>query len=349
MARVLVVDDELGMRYSLGLFLTSAGHQVQTAADVPGAMAILETSNIDVVVSDIIMPGQSGLDLLAHIHEHHEGIEVILLTGEPNVETAAHAVRHEAFDYLAKPVSKSALVAVVAKAARAKAQRDMNAQLLKENEQYRTDLERLVETRTAQLWAALRGTVGVITQTLETRDPYTAAHQRSVAGLCVALALELGLSESAREGIEIAGLVHDVGKIAVPAEILTRPTKLTAAEFDIIKDHVRVGYEILKNVEFPWPVADTILQHHERMDGSGYPNAVTGDAIRLEAKIIGVADVVEAMASHRPYRPALGIDAALEEIRANRGKLYDPHVVDACLNLFKSGAYWLNPQVGSLK
>jgi HD-GYP domain-containing protein (c-di-GMP phosphodiesterase class II) len=137
------------------------------------------------------------------------------------------------------------------------------------------------------------------------------------------------------EGIRIASLVHDIGKISLPAEILNKPTKLTEIEFNLIKDHSQTGYDILKSIEFSWPIAQIILQHHERLDGSGYPQGLKGEDILLEAKIIGVVDVVEAMSSHRPYRPALGIDAALEEITQKKGILYDPEVVDACTKLFK--------------
>ena len=339
MARILIVDDELGMRMSLSAFLERDGHEVQCAEDVKSALHIANEGSVDVVVSDVIMPGETGVMLLERLHDFDHGIAVILLTGEPNVDTAAQAVRHGAFDYLSKPVSKEALLAVVARAARAKAQHDTNLRLTEENERYRNDLEGLVETRTAQLTDTLRGTIGVVTQTLERRDPYTAGHQRRVARLSLALAQELGLPEMVREGVEMAALVHDLGKIAVPAEILSKPTRLIRPEFELIKEHPRVGFEILSQVAFPWPIAEVVVQHHERLDGSGYPEGISGDEIRMEARIICLADVVEAMASHRPYRAALGVEAALDEIRSNRGRFYDPRVVDACLTLFREGAF----------
>ncbi len=141
------------------------------------------------------------------------------------------------------------------------------------------------------------------------------------------------------EGLRMAGLVHDIGKIHVPAELLSKPGRLSELEFSVIKTHSQAGYEILMDVEFPWPIAETVLQHHERLDGSGYPSGLKGAEISLEAKIIAVADVVEAMSSHRPYRPALGVDKALEEISQNKGKLYDADVVDACLNVFKDEGF----------
>ncbi|MCR4393687.1 MAG: HD domain-containing protein [Dehalococcoidales bacterium] len=176
----------------------------------------------------------------------------------------------------------------------------------------------------------------------EVRDPYTAGHQRRVAQLSFEIARILGLPDTQHEGLMMAAFVHDIGKILVPADILSKPGKLTKPEFDMIKDHARIGYEILKTIEFPWPLAKIVLQHHERLNGSGYPSGLQGDQILLEARILAVADVVEAMSSHRPYRPALGIDQALEEITRNRGILYDPTTVDACLKLFHEQGFNLN-------
>ena len=180
-------------------------------------------------------------------------------------------------------------------------------------------------------------TVNVLTLVSEKRDPYTAGHQQRVGELAAAIAERMGLTAEAVEGIRVAGGLHDIGKIYVPAEILSKPSRLTSIEFRLVKSHSEVGHEILKSVSFPWPVADVVLQHHERMDGSGYPAGLTGDEIIPEARIVAVADVVEAMSSHRPYRAALGIEPALREIEKNRGRFYDPDSVDVCLELFAEG------------
>lgn len=180
---------------------------------------------------------------------------------------------------------------------------------------------------------ALISTIRAISLTVEKRDPYTAGHQQRVADLAVQIGKELGLAEQRLEGLGLGAVIHDIGKIYVPAELLNRPGRLSKAEFEVIQSHAEVGYDIIKDVEFPWPVADMILQHHERMDGSGYPQGLMGEEIILEARILAVADAVEAITAHRPYRPALGIDVALDELKKNRGKLYDPAVVDACLYL----------------
>ncbi len=189
----------------------------------------------------------------------------------------------------------------------------------------------------ASLRRALDSLIQVLGSTAASRDPYTAGHQERVTSLAVAVAQEMELPDECVQGIRNAGIVHDIGKMSVPAEILSKPTTLTATEYALIKVHPVVAFDILKDVAFPWPIADIILQHHERMDGSGYPAGLQGEEIRLEARILAVADVVEAMASHRPYRPALGIDAALQEIMDNKGTKYDAEVVEACLRVFESG------------
>jgi PAS domain S-box-containing protein len=188
---------------------------------------------------------------------------------------------------------------------------------------------------------ALGATIQAIAVTVETRDPYTAGHQRRVADLSRAIAKEMNLSADQIDGIRMAATIHDLGKISVPAEILSKPTKLTNVEFSLIQTHAQSGYDILKDIDFPWPIARIVLEHHERMDGSGYPNSLTGDSLLLESKILAVADVVESMASHRPYRPGLGIEAALEEIEKNKGTSYDKAVVDACLRLFRENGFQL--------
>ena len=203
----------------------------------------------------------------------------------------------------------------------------------------RTRAERIqagkeIELHVEKLQNALADTIKVVASTVEVRDPYTAGHQRRVATLARAIASEMGLSDHQTEGIFMAGVVHDLGKIYVPAEILAKPSRLNDIEFNLIRTHSQVGYELLKTIDFPWPIAQIVYQHHERLNGSGYPQGLLSDQILIEAKIICVADVVEAMASHRPYRPARGVDAALEHIQEEGGTLYDSSAVNTCLKLF---------------
>ena len=199
--------------------------------------------------------------------------------------------------------------------------------------------EETLQHYVTQLEVAFKSTVQVATSLSEMRDPYTTGHSRRVAEIATALSAELGFDAQRQEGMRVAGYLHDIGKISVPSEILAKPGRLDPIEFDLIKEHAQGGYDILKGVEFPWPVAEVARQHHERIDGSGYPQGLKGEEILLEARILAVADVVEAMSSDRPYRPGLGIDRALAEIERGRGSAYDPGVVDACLRLFREQGY----------
>jgi PAS domain S-box-containing protein/putative nucleotidyltransferase with HDIG domain len=200
-------------------------------------------------------------------------------------------------------------------------------------------IEETIRDYTLRLEHAVIGTVDAVSLMVELRDPYTAGHERRVGELAAAIAAEMGLDTFVQRGLRIAGALHDVGKIVVPAEILSKPGRLVPAEFELIKGHAQQGYEILKGVDFPWPVAEVARQHHERMDGSGYPRGLKGEEIILEARILAVADVVESMGSHRPYRPTLGVEKALDEIERNGGRFYDPHVTAACLRLFREKNY----------
>jgi len=210
-----------------------------------------------------------------------------------------------------------------------------------EREAERRRAEAEVQRYVEQLKTAFMSTVEVATIISEMRDPYTAGHERRVAEIAVAIGVELGFDAGRVEGLRVAGYLHDIGKITIPSEILAKPGKLTPIEYQFIQGHARASYDVLKAVAFPWPIAQVALQHHERMDGSGYPQGLKGEAIRLESRIIAVADVIEAMASHRPYRPALGIDQALAEIERGRESAYDPIVAGACLKLFREKGYAL--------
>jgi PAS domain S-box-containing protein len=205
----------------------------------------------------------------------------------------------------------------------------------------RKKAEEQLQQTLESLRKAVGTTIQVLVSAVESRDSYTSGHQSRSANLACAIAMEMGLAKQKIEGIRMAGIIHDIGKLSIPAEILSKPTKLKEIEFALIKEHSRSGYEMLKNVESPWPLAEIVYQHHERMNGSGYPRNLKGDEILMESQILAVADVVEAMASHRPYRPSLGIEAALEEIQKNKGILYAAAIADACLKLFREKGYQL--------
>ncbi|MBK8321567.1 MAG: PAS domain S-box protein [Betaproteobacteria bacterium] len=211
------------------------------------------------------------------------------------------------------------------------------AQDIGERKRAQAEIDRYI----AQLEESMTSTLEAVSNLVELRDPYTSGHERRVGDLAAAIGRRMGLAEGVVKGLRLTGYVHDIGKISVPAELLTKPLRLTKTEFELIKAHARAGHDVLKDVNFPWPVAEVILQHHERLDGSGYPRGLKGEEIILEARIISVADVVEAMASHRPYRAGLGIERALEELEAGAGTLYDAEVAGHCLALFREEGFSL--------
>lgn len=443
--RILVVDDEAAARATMRRFLERGGFVVETAEGFEDALEKLRSGHHAVVVSDVIMPGATGLDLLERLRAEGAELEVVLVTGHSDVETVLEAMRQGASDLLVKPITPERLCGAVQHALRMKAIRDENRRyreriedlLIRRTQEVREGESRLativgesldgtlvsdregrilflnpaarrflnkgvhdlhglplpevldgqtpkevtldrpgepprtLEARAAEIpWArrkailvvlrdmtalrkaaeeraralertlqAIWATAEALATAVEMRDPYTSEHQRRVTTLACAIHEEMGLPADDREGLRLAGMVHDLGKLQVPTEILVKPARLTDLEYRILQGHARAGYEILKNVDFPWPVATAVLQHHERLDGSGYPDGLAGDAILVEARILGVADVVEAMASHRPYRPSLGLEVALAEVSGNAGTLYDPDVARACIAVFRERGF----------
>ncbi|MFH1446306.1 MAG: HD-GYP domain-containing protein [Chloroflexota bacterium] len=203
---------------------------------------------------------------------------------------------------------------------------------------YETEkFEKAVKERTLRLQRAIETTIQDIAAMVEVRDPYTVGHQKRVGDMAMVIASQMGLPALRLEGIKMAGIVHNLGMIHIPVEMFSKEGKLTEIEFEIIKTHPQVGYDLLKHIEFPWPIAQMVLQHHEMIDGSGYPQGLKGEEIMLEARILAVADLVDAMSSPRPHRPVLGIEKILGEINKNKGRLYDPEVVDAYLKIFEQG------------
>ena len=348
MARILVIDDEPSIRTTFKIFLKKDGHDVFLAEDVSEAKKMLSNEVLDLVITDIIMPKATGIDFLSSFEHKNKNIPVIVMTGEPTVETAKKAVKYNAYDYLIKPVSKETLLKVVKYALSEKMLTDKKKQLEIENEKYRDNLEKLVQERTAALQKAVNGTIDTIAHILEHKDPYTAGHTRRVGALSFAIANKMRLDEETKKRIYFAGYLHDIGKLYIASEILSKPGRLSKGEFEVIKEHVNNGYNLTKNIELPWPVSDIILQHHERLDGSGYPNGLKGDEIKKEARILAIADVIEAMTSHRPYRPGFGIDVALAEIKQNMGVLYDEEAVQATVELFEKDHYDLSSVPGDV-
>jgi putative two-component system response regulator len=284
----------------------------------------------DLILSDYSMPGFDGMAALKLALEYSLDTPFIIVTGSVSEDVAAECMKAGAWDYIIKQHIRRLGPAVVSAL-------DKKQTLITKR---KAEDER--EAAYRALDKALTDAITAMSKMVEIRDPYTAGHQTRVADLSVAIAWELKLPEERVKYIRIAALIHDIGKIYIPSDILSKPGKLRDMEWQLIKIHAQGSYDILKTIEFPWPIAQIAWQHHERLDGSGYPNGLNADDILLEAKILAVADVVEAMSSYRPYRPALGIKKALDEISRNRGVLYDPSIVDACLKLFSEKRFKLD-------
>lgn len=339
MSKILIVDDEKSMRITLCEFLRIEGYEADIASDAEVALKNLDEKEYDIIITDIIMPKVSGIELLGKIRERSQTVQIIIMTGEPTVETAVKAVQSGANDYLTKPISRDNLLKAVHNAEKIKLLNDEKLVLEKENRLYQRGLESIVIERTNALQNAMQGIISLLSSVVEARDPYTAGHQRRVGNLSAAIAGKMNLDTKIVEFIRIIGYIHDVGKIAIPTEILSKPGTINPLEMQLIRNHPLSGYEMLTKVELPALIGETIFQHHERCDGSGYPRGLKGSEITVEAQIIMVADVVEAMMSHRPYRPALGLEAAINEIKQNAGILYNAVVVYACVDLFHNDDY----------
>ncbi len=345
MSKVLIVDDELSMRMTLSEFVRREGYECDVASNAFEALKLFQQNPYDVLITDIMMPRMTGIELMEKIRDIDADCKIIILTGEPTVETAIRAVQSQANDYLAKPVIKDEFVHVVRRNVQDKRFADERKRLIKENELYQRHLEEMVAQRTHALVKSMSSTITLISQIVEYRDPYTAGHQRRVGNCSAKIAEWMGLSQDVIDSVRIIGYIHDIGKIVVPSEILSKPGKLSKPEFMLLQSHSQAGYEMLSDVNLPPIIAEAIYQHHERYDGSGYPRKLKGDQISLQAHILMVADVVEAMTSHRPYRPSLGLDVALKEIEDHAGTLFDASVSKACLELFRIGNYAFDDQL----
>ena len=310
---ILYVEDDDEIRELLARFLRRWVGTLHTAVNGQEGAEVFRQHQPDVVVTDIKMPVMDGLEMASIIKATYREVPIIVITAYSERDYFIRAIEIGVDQYVTKPVNTDTLLQAIHKSAK--------------NRFHKREMEKAEK----QVIESLEQTIGVLSRAIELRDPYTDGHQKRVSLLATAIAEEMGMSSDAITGIRLGSLVHDVGKIRVPAEILSCPRALSKIEMDIIKTHLQAGYEILAGATFPWPVARMVMEHHERMDGSGYPKGLKGEEISIEARIIAVADVVEAMTSFRPYRPALGIEAAVAEIRKNRETLYDGKVVDCCI------------------
>ncbi len=349
--RFLVIDDNPDNIIAITAQLRDCFPECDISEAISGmdGLALAQSKDPDVILLDILMPVMDGYETCRRIKGNPStaGIPVVFLTAlRESRESRLDALEAGADAFLSKPVDAVELSAQLRAMMKIR-----QANKASQNERQR--LEILVSTRTRELEeendtrrrreedlrSALMATVRTMSVAIETRDPYTAGHQRRVAALAQRMATSMNLDSTRIEGLYLAAQIHDLGKISIPAEILGMPRKLTDIEFALMKTHSKAGYDIVKDIDFPWPIARIILEHHERIDGSGYPEGKHKDEILMESRILAVADCVEAIASHRPYRPALGIETALGEISANSGTLFDPEAVTACMALFRTQGF----------
>lgn len=330
---VLIVDDNT-TNIDLLVNTLKDYYRLGVAKNGEKALEYVFKKKPDIILLDIMMPGMNGFEVCKRLkaEDDYKNIPIIFITAVDDTSRKMKGFQLGAVDYITKPFLGEEVRERVRTHLSLKSMRE---QLADRN----VNLEHMVREKTLELERLLEATISVTTLLTEIRDPYTAGHQERVAKLAVAVAKYMKLSSDKIRAIELAGTLHDIGKIRIPTAILNRPGKLLKTELEFLKIHPEIGYKLLKKIPFPLPVAEIVLQHHERMDGSGYPKGLKGDQIMLEARILAVADVTEAQSSFRPYRPALGIDAALTDLSSNKGRLYDPEVVEACIRLFKTDLF----------
>jgi len=330
---VLIVDDN-ATNLDLLVDTLKADYRLGIAKNGLNALAYAVKHKPGLVLLDIMMPEMDGYEVCTRLKADPEtaAIPIIFITAMSETVNKTRGFELGAVDYITKPFHAAE---VKARIRTHLSLEEMRLRLESQNEL----LGHQVAQKTAEIREILDASIRSMALMAEIRDPYTAGHQQRVAQLACAIAEKMGLDPKTIEGIRIAGILHDVGKIRIPVSILSRSGRLLDAEFEMLKIHPRVSYDILKNIPFPWPVAQIVLQHHERLDGSGYPQGLKGEEILLEAKILAVADVTEANSSFRPYRPANGIEAALAKIAQKKGKQYDADAVTACQELFAAEGF----------
>ena len=332
-AAVMVIDDDDSVLKTTTLILEEEGYQIDAFSTGKEAIDIFN-KDIHAVVLDINMPDMTGLQVFKEIKSINPYVPIIFHTGTAAMRDERRDLRRQfrPHAYVQKGDPEQLMDTVVSAVE--------SYRIIVRNVKLSESLYKELKKSTDKIKTNIEGTIHAMAMTVEMRDPYTAGHQRQVADLASAIAVKMKIPREQSDSIHLAGTIHDIGKMQVPTEILSKCGKLTELEFDMIKTHSQAGYDILKTIEFQWPIAEFVLQHHERMDGSGYPSGLKAESILIEARILSVADVVDAIVPHRPYRSALGIEKAQEEIFDNRGIVYDSDVVDACLSIISENNVW---------
>jgi putative nucleotidyltransferase with HDIG domain len=322
---VLYVEDDTLVRSQLSHFLERRVKHLVVAENGREGLEAFRAGHHDIVITDIKMPEMDGLQMAEKIKADSRDVPIIVITAYSDRDYLIRAIELGVNRYVTKPIDPDALVESIYRAVEVRFQQQ---EVDRANKRVRDTLEQ---------------TVMAMARAIELRDPYTDGHQKRVALLAAAIAEDMGLPADRVDGIRLGALIHDVGKIQVPTEILSKPGTLRDVERNIVRLHAKAGEELLGDIDFPWPIAQMVLHHHERLDGSGYPDGLKGDQLTLETKIIAVADVVGAMTAHRPYRPALGVDAAIAELRQGSGRLYDAAVADSCIRILQQHPELIEP------
>lgn len=315
---ILIVDDNPNNLSVLESILCSAGYAVRAATNGEVALKAVSARKPDLIMLDVMMPGLDGFEVCHRLKADPDtaSIPVLFISALSETDEKIKAFEAGGQDYITKPFAEQEVLARVG----------THLRLYRMERSLQAEVAAAVEEQAA----TLTNTIAALSRAIEKRDPYTDGHQKRVARLAAAIATDLGLLPEEIRAIQLAALIHDIGKLSVPVEILVMPRKLNQQEFELVKLHSGMGREILQGLKFPYPLADIIAQHHEVLDGSGYPDGLKGDQILLAARVLTVSDFVEAVSAHRPYRPSLGVDFALEQINKGKGVLYDPAVVDSC-------------------
>jgi putative two-component system response regulator len=327
---ILIVDDEQLVREMISRRLETRGYKCLTAGNGQEALSLISENNISLVLLDISMPGISGLDVLNDIRSKSADIMVIMITAVVDINIAIKAMTSGAYDYLIKPIESELLFLSVNRALE-------HRNLMLENKEYQLNLEQKVTSQTEEIQKSFINAVSSLAYALEAKDIYTHGHSERVTNIAVKIAEELGLSDKEMEKIRLAGLLHDIGKIGVREDILNKPGKLSAEEFEQVKTHSQIGERILKPVIKDKDILDMVIHHHERYDGQGYPDGLTDGQISTNASILAVADAYDAMTSDRPYRKALTIEEARKELECFKKKQFRPNVVDALFRILDRG------------
>ena len=337
MSKILAIDDRLDNLISIKALLKNMIPECEVIIAQTGEEGIEKAIKElpDTILLDINMPVMDGYEVCTELKANSatKNIPVIMITAvRTDSKSRVKGLEIGADTFISKPIDADELTSQVRVMLRIKKAED---KLRSEKD----ILEEMVQKRTERIKRVQENMMLTIARIIGTKDPYIAGHHERVSQLAVAIAREMLIPEEQIEGIRVTSMVHDIGKINVPAEILSKPGKLTDIEFGLIQQHTTTGYKVLKTIDYPWPIAEIVYQHHENIDGTGYPRGLKDGDILIEAQIIRVADVVEAMSSHRPYRAALGLEAAIEEILIGRGEKYNQEAVDACVKIFKEGKF----------